>query len=507
MNTKSELTGLAILVVDDDPLLRVQISTYLQKLGMDVTSAKDAQSARRLLEQLDFDFALVDVNLPDGLGTDLLRDKSIPPNTGVIVITAGGAITGAVEAMRLGAIDYLVKPFDIRQLSLAIARARQVKQADRLSEHRRAKELGGKIPFFFGSSLAALKSQLDKILAADARMQTGLLPVLIQGETGTGKSTIARWLHYHGPRASGPLVELNCSALPENLAESELFGHERGAFTDARAARMGLFEAANGGTLFLDELSSLSSGLQAKLLTAIEDRVIRRLGGNKSIPIDVRLVAASNRDMKTLVNEGLFREDLYHRLDLCRIEIPPLRERGDDIIELAKQVLDHLCARHRMPRKSIHPEGRARLLAYSWPGNVRELAHEIERALVFDDVEELRFAHLPGAEAGSGMSDGGQPVWFSDSYRFPPRFFLEEAIYRTIEHALNLTGQNVSAAARLLGVPRDYVRYRLAKRESEQRSSESAAPASEAFIQGDGGNGEGSSSDSESVKAATVCPS
>src|SRR2546426_5741322 len=269
---------------------------------------------------------------PDGRATDWWRGKNLPADGGTIVMTAEGGVNGAVEAMRLGALDYLVKPFDLAELPLVIGRARQTKQTARLDEHRRRE--APERAFFFGGSLAGLENQLEKIIAADNRMQSRLSPVLIQGETGTGKTTVARWLHRQGPRAAQPLVEVNCPALPETLAESEVFGHERGAFTDARTARMGPFEAANGGTLFLDELPSLSPAMQAKVLTAIEDRKIRRLGGTREISVDVRGVAATNRELKQLVAEGKFREDLFHRLDLFRLPIPPLRERGEDILRL-----------------------------------------------------------------------------------------------------------------------------------------------------------------------------
>jgi transcriptional regulator with GAF, ATPase, and Fis domain len=298
-----------------------------------------------------------------------------------------------------------------------------------------------------------------------------LPPVLIEGETGTGKTTIARWLHHHGPRAGQPLVEVNCPALPETLAESELFGHERGAFTDARTARMGLFEAANGGTLFLDELPSLSPALQAKVLKAIEDHRIRRLGGTREIPVDARVVAATNKNLRQLVSEGRFREDLFHRLDLYRIEIPPLRTRGDDILTLAELLVERLCRRHRLPHKTISSAGRRRLLACLWPGNVRELAHELERAIVFEDRSELDFAQLVTAEAaGSGAGPDG---WFNASYQFPEQGFdLEKAVHRLINHALQQTGGNVSAAARMLGVTRDYLRYRLSGEQKTEPSQE-----------------------------------
>ncbi len=294
-------------------------------------------------------------------------------------------------------------------------------------------------------------------------MKQLLPPVLIEGETGTGKTTIARWLHHRGPRKGQPLVEVNCSALPETLAESELFGHEKGAFTDARSARMGLFEAANGGTLFLDELPSLSPGMQAKVLTAIEGRKIRRVGGTREITVDTRIIAASNRDLKALAARGEFREDLYHRLDLYRIHLPPLRERRGDIVLLAEKLLDQIRRRHRLPRRDITAQGKSRLLAHHWPGNVRELSHELERAVVFEEGQELNFEHLGGAgEPASAPAGLAATEWFNEGFIFPEHGFdLEAAINRIIQHALQQTGNNVSAAARLLGVSRDYIRYRL----------------------------------------------
>lgn len=451
------LSGLDLLVVEDEALLRKQIAVHLENLGADVTVAGTLQAARQALAEFSFDFALLDVNLPDGRGTALLETKAFSANTGVVVMTAESGVSGAVEAMRLGALDYLVKPFEVEELSLVIARARKARQTVRLDEHRRASETAA--PFFFGQSLAVVEQQLQKILAADRRMDGHLPPVLIEGETGTGKTTIARWLHHHGPRAGQPLVEVNCPALPETLAEAELFGHERGAFTDARNARMGLFEAANGGTLFLDELPSLSPALQAKVLKAIEDHRIRRLGGTREIAVDARVIAATNQNLKQLVAKGQFREDLYHRLDLYRIQIPPLRARAEDVLILADLLLERLFRRHRLPVKQVSALGQRRLVSYGWPGNVRELAHELERAIVFEDNTELDFAHLPAAAcAGSDPTND----WFNSAYRFPEvGFDLEQAIRRLIDHALNQTQNNVSAAARVLGVTRDYLRYRL----------------------------------------------
>ena len=461
------LSGLTVLVLDDEALLRRHIAATLERLGADVSVADSVSAARRLSNELNFDFVLLDVNLPDGLGTDLLREKAFGSHTSAIVMTAEGGIRGAVEAIQLGAIDYLTKPFEPEALALTLGRARKHRQSSRAEEHRRGEspEAG----YFFGSHLAQLESQLQRILSADRRLGTDLPPVLVLGETGTGKTTLARWLHQRGPRSDGPMIEANCSAIPDSLAESELFGHERGAFTDARSTRLGLFEAAAGGTLFLDEVNSLSTSLQGKILTAIEEHRIRRVGGNHLIPVDVRIITAANRDLKQAVAEGRFREDLYHRLDLFRVVIPPLRERGEDILRLADHLIQRVCRRQRLPARPVSQLGQRRLLHYGWPGNVRELSHEIERALVFEDGPALEFHNLLGATAAAPPIHGAPSApalpasdWFNPSFQFPEHgFSLEDAILQLIRRALNQTDGNVSAAARVLGVSRDYLRYRL----------------------------------------------
>jgi len=448
-------------------MLARRLEAQLGRSGAEVTCAKTLQAARQLLGSLDFDFALLDVNLPDGSGTELLQAKVFPAATAVIVMTAHGGVAGAVEAMRLGAADYLVKPFEAEEVPLVIERARRARQSARADEHRRQDK--SKDVFFYGVSLVALQDHLEKILAADLRQRGTPPPVLIQGETGTGKSTIARWLHQSGPRAQSELVEVNCSALPEALAESELFGHERGAFTDARTTRMGLFEAACGGTLLLDEIPSLSLPLQAKVLTAIEDRSIRRVGGNKTIQVDVRIIAAANCDMKELVARSQFREDLFHRLDLYRIIMPALRERGEDIFKLAELFTKRICQRHRVEPKAISLEGRRRLLSYSWPGNVRELAHELERAIVFESGAELNFRHLP-SDISVGAATVASSDWLNAAFRFPAAGFqLQDVISRLMHLALEQAGGNISAAARLLGVPHDFIRYRLGRKQRKPK--------------------------------------
>lgn len=458
--SSAPLAGLSILVLEDEPLLRKRYAGHLESEGAEVTAVGTVREAVNALGELDFDVVVLDVNLPDGKGTDLLRQRRLAPSTSALVMTAQGGVGGAVEAMRLGAADYLTKPFDLAELPVRVLGARRAQQARRAEEFRREGAGGGETgaeTFFFGRSLGPVEEQLRKIVAADQRLQTNLPPVLVEGETGTGKTTLARWLHAHGPRAAGPCIEVNCSALPEALAEAELFGHERGAFTDARAGRIGLMEAADGGTLFLDELPSLSPALQAKLLTAIDDHRVRRVGANKAKQIDVRVIAATNADLRQLVAAGRFREDLLHRLDLFRVRIPPLRERGDDVLALAEVLLARIARRYGLPGAAIPPEGRRRLRAYAWPGNVRELGHELERAVVFGGEAGLDFAGL-----ATRAAPGDSQPWLRPDFTLPESgFSLETAIDEFVRRALAQTGGNVTAAARLLGVTRDFLRYRL----------------------------------------------
>ncbi len=449
--------GCEILLLEDDAPLRKRLAAHLRHDGADVTEASRLDEARRLLANMRFDFAVVDLHLPDGDVLDLLRENAFSENTAVVVMTAFGGVKEAVEAMRHGAGDYLTKPFEPDELPLAFARCHATRRAARREEHRTAQSTASSSDLFFGESLRALRTQLDTILATDRRLEHRLPPILLEGETGTGKTALARWLHRSGPRADRPFISVNCAALPDTLAESELFGHERGAFTDAKRGRIGLFEAADGGTLFLDEIGTLSAGTQAKLLTAIEDATIRRLGGTRELPVDVRLIAATNRPLADLVKQNTFREDLYHRLNLLRLTLPPLRERGTDILHLARHLLAQIAARHRLKHLAISAAGESRLLAQPWPGNIRELAHEIERAVIFATGNQLDFAHLsPGFIPASAAS------WRNPAWRLPEEgFVLDQMIDELIADALRETNQNVSAAARRLGVTREFLRYRL----------------------------------------------
>lgn len=462
----SLLSGREILIVEDEPLLRKRLAAYLESQGAVCTAVGTVAEGRNALENLAFDYALMDVNLPDGLGLDLIEVAQEQGDIPVVIMTADGGWQVAVEAMKRGAADYLAKPFDPHETALVLARAESSRRQSRLKRHRNQPIAMGQADagLFFGAALESFRGQLDKVLAADSRLKNKLPPVLIEGETGTGKTTVARWLHANGSRSDKELVVVNCAALPEQLAESELFGHEKGAFTDAKQARIGLFEAADEGTLFLDEIASLSPSLQAKVLTAIEEGSIRKVGSSKILTVNVRLIAASNRPLKELVASGGFREDLYHRLNLLQFVIPPLRERGEDALRLAEFLLVQLSRKYGYEDVAFSQRCRQWILRYEWPGNVRELEHEIERALVLGNPESLEFTGMAAASpASAGAPEGG---WLRPGWSLPEEgFSLEEAIDRLVDLAIAQSGGNVSEAARRLGVNRDYIRYRKKKRD------------------------------------------
>jgi DNA-binding NtrC family response regulator len=456
-------SGCEILLLEDDGALRKRAAAYLTQLGAEVTECATLGEARHLIGAVRFEFALVDLHLPDGNVLQLLREGVFSENTGIVVMTAFGGIKEAVDAIRLGAGDYLTKPFELEQLPLAFQRCLSARRGARREEHVTHQTDANAGSFFFGTSLTAVRAQIEAILATDRRLGHGLPPVLIEGETGTGKSVLARWLHREGPRRDRPFVPVNCAALSDTLIESELFGHERGAFTDAKSARLGLFEAADGGTLLLDEIGLLSPSTQAKLLTAIEEGAIRRLGGTREIRVDVRVLVASNRPLGELVEAGAFREDLFHRLNLLAITLPPLRERGHDIIALARHLLARISAHHRLPDVKLTPLGEARLLAQPWRGNVRELSHVIERAIILGAGAPLDFNSLGDPPAA------GVRAWRNPAWQLPASgFSLDAMIDELIADVLREEEGNVSAAARRLGVTRDVLRHRLGGQNSDK---------------------------------------
>ena len=452
------------MIIEDETLLLKRLSAYLTQLGAKTCTAENLAEAQTLLQETDFDFALLDVHLPDGNGLELLDQKKIPANCGVVVMTAEGGVRSAVEAMKKGAREYLVKPFDFSELPIVFERSSAVLQQLRILEHLREHELNPQARFFFGSDLGELKAKLEKIIESDFQLAENPPPVLITGETGTGKSTLARWIHFSGPRRDQQLVEVNCATLSDSLAESELFGHERGAFTDAKESRIGLFEAADNGTLFLDEIPSLTSAVQSKVLTAIEDKSFRRVGGTRTTQVNVRIIAASLHDLKQKIQEGLFREDLYYRMDLLRIHIEPLRSRQNDIVDLTNHLLRVLAQRFGKAGVRLSALGEKRLRSHDWPGNVRELTHELERSLILEGKGPLNLDGLSKSTEPDWNSESDEKDWLARGWEIPDHdFSLEDSINRFIQLALDKTNGNISASARLLNVPRDFIRYRLKK--------------------------------------------
>ncbi len=459
------ISGSEVLLLEDDALLRKRLAAYLRSTGAEVVETTSLAEARRVTKTLSVDFALLDLHLPDGEALELLRENIFSENTGVVVMTAFGGIKQAVEAMRYGAGDYISKPFELEEVSLAFARCRQTWRSKRREEFQSVGATASSEDIFFGQALEKIRAQLDTVLVTERRLERRLPPVLIEGETGTGKSLLARWLFREGARAEKPFITVNCAALPESLAEAELFGHERGAFTDAKKARLGLLEAADGGTLFLDEIGSLSLGTQAKLLVALEEGKIRRLGGTRELFVDVRVIAASNQPLNDLVADGRFREDLFHRLNLLRVVLPPLRERSVDLLRLSQHLLATIARRYGRKGLVISPVGEKRLLSQPWRGNVRELAHELERAVIFSPISTLDFETL------SGESESVVAPWRNPQWRLPESgFSLDQMVDDLIAETLRETDQNVSAAARRLGVTREFLRYRL----SQQKLGETA---------------------------------
>ena len=457
------LRGKEILLLEDDTFLVKRLIAQLESIEAEVTPCTSLQEAKEYLKSLSFDFALMDLNLPDGESLELLRDEKIPSNTLTILMTAEGGIQSAVEAMRLGASDYLSKPFDVEEIPLLFLKAEKNRKNQRLIQHSLEKRREKTANLYFDGSFADDLVQLTKITEVDQRLSSDLPPILIDGPTGSGKSTYAKWIHDNGPRQDAPFVAINCSAIPDNLVESELFGHEKGAFTDAKNARIGLFEAADQGTLFLDEVASLSLEAQAKLLLAIENKIIRRVGGTKEIKIDVRIIGAANQDLREMIKEGSFREDLFHRLDLLRINIPPLSSRGKDIAGLANHLLVSLAGKYNLPIPNISIESQKSLLSNTWTGNTRELIHELERSLILTEIGKPLQIKIHNYDQSKPHKDD----WLNENFSFPKSGFdLENEIIRLIELAISQADGNISEASRILGVPRDYIRYRLQKKSS-----------------------------------------
>jgi len=451
-----------VLVVDDERTLARAIKAYLTEAGYETEVAGDAEEALRMLETLRPDVVFSDVRLPGVSGIDLLRRiREFDPGIAVVIMTAHGTIEGAVEAVKLGAFDYLKKPVDLEELKLLADRARETSQLKQeLSYYRRRDARAVPGPGVIGRS-PAMRAVLEQAHQIAALEETP--PVLITGETGTGKGLVARTIHAASTRASKPFIEVNCTALPGTLMESELFGHERGAFTDAKESHMGLFEAADGGFLFLDEVGDVELALQGKLLKAVEERTVRRVGGTRDRRVDVRILAATHRDLERAARQDQFRRDLYFRLAVIILHLPPLRERGEDIVLLADEFLRRFSVKYGRQVKPLDARAQELLMAYPWPGNVRELSHVVERAVLWSRNGALDLELLAREAAATPASMAEGPAVPAPSTLPPLGTDLERWEKSMIEEALRECEGNQTRAAARLGITRDTLRYRLKK--------------------------------------------
>jgi DNA-binding NtrC family response regulator len=435
-----------ILIVDDDASMCELIETDLRRRGLDSCTHGSGNSAFAALQNEDFDVVLADINMPGLNGIDLCdRVVSNRPDVPVIIITAFGSMETAIEAIRAGAYDFVTKPIELDMLALTMERALKhhclSEQVKRLSE---AVERSQGFDEIIGTSAVMQKfySQLGRIAETDAS-------ILVTGESGTGKELIARALHKRSRRRDGPFVAVNCAAVPGALLESELFGHTRGAFTDARASRTGLFPQADGGTLFLDEIGDFPLALQPKLLRAVEERSVRPVGGDREVKFDVRLVAATNRDLESAVEEGRFREDLFFRINVIQLHLPPLRARGGDVLLLAQHFVERFAFQSQKQVVGVSKAVAGKLLGYAWPGNVRELRNAMERAVALTGYDELAVEDLPEkirAYRHTELRLGGD-----DPSELVP---MEEVERRYVLHVLKAVDGNKTLAAQLLGFDR-----------------------------------------------------
>jgi two-component system response regulator AtoC len=449
------MPGQRVLVVDDERLVRWSLGQRLTARGWSVT---EAASAAEAIGAPAPDAAILDYKLPDGDGIEVLRRlRHVDPDLPVIMLTAHQDTELIVEAMKAGASDYLTKPFDVDEVVLRMTRAVEAARGSR--ELRRLKEDLAR-PFSLDSVIG--ESDVMQRLKTLARKmaESPTSTVLLTGESGTGKDLLAKVIHFAGSRAARPFMNITCSALPETLLESELFGHERGAFTDAHQQKRGLFEQADEGTVFLDEVAETVPTFQAKLLRFLEEKAFRRLGGTTDIKVNVRIIAATNQDLEKTVREGKFREDLYYRLNVLRLEAPPLRVRGRDIVLLAEHYIRVFSQEFRRPVRRLSPAAEKALLAYSWPGNVRELRNLVERAVFLAESESLEPADFESmhtihkVEGGSGGTDIALPEHGLN---------IEDVERRLVMLALERTRGNQTRAAALLGLNRDQIRYRIEK--------------------------------------------
>lgn len=447
-----------ILVVDDEHLIRWSLEQNLKKQGYEVVTAASGEDALKLLKDDVPDLMLLDIQLPgiDGLAV-LERVKEMEEEIIVIMVTAMGVLETAVKAMRMGAYDYINKPFNLDELAIVIKKALENSELKREVAHLRSEQSrkygsGGII----GRSrhMQNVLTMVEKVAKSDAGT------ILIQGESGTGKELIAKAIHYQSGRAERPFMAINCAAVPETLLESELMGHERGAFTDAKVQKKGLLEMADGGTLFLDEIGDMAPGMQAKLLRVLEDRSFRRVGGTKDLQVDVRIISATNKDLLQAIEEKVFRADLYYRIQVIPIHLPALRERRDDIMPLVEHFIAHFNREFGKSVKGVSKMAEKFLTEYAWPGNIRELRNIIERAIILENEETLLLEHLPQELVAK---TGGSSVGPFSVHLPEEGIDIEDVERELIRQALETSEGNQSKAAKKLNLGIDAFRYRMKK--------------------------------------------
>ncbi len=447
-----------ILVVDDEHLIRWSLEQSLKKQGYEVAIAASGEDALKQVQEEAPELMLLDIQLPgmDGLSV-LQRIKEIDSEIIVIMVTALGILETAVKAMRLGAFDYINKPFNLDELSIIVKKALETSQLRKeVAQLRSAQESKYGIDNIISGSrhMQQVLDMVRKVARSDAST------VLIQGESGTGKELIARAIHMESSRKDQPFMAINCAALPETLLESELMGHEKGAFTDAKTQKRGLFEMSDGGTIFLDEIGDMDLGMQAKLLRILEERTFRRVGGTKEIPVDVRIVSATNQELLKKIEEKSFRNDLYYRLQVIPIYLPPLRERREDIMPLVEFFIRHYNREFGKSVTGVSKMAQKFLEEYEWPGNVRELRNIIERAIILENENTLMLEHLPRELVSQTGETSSGPM----NLRIPPEGIdIEDVERELIRQSLEMADGNQSKAAKKLNLGIDAFRYRMKK--------------------------------------------
>jgi two-component system response regulator PilR (NtrC family) len=449
-----------ILIIDDEKSLLDLLSVVFKKEGYGVKTSLSASRAFELLEKDDIDLVVTDIKMPQTNGMDVLKFvRENRPEVPVVMITAYGSISQAVEALKAGALDYVVKPFDVDELKIIVGRGlaeRRLKQENVLLK----KDLKERYSF---ENMIGKSRAMQEIYGLIEKVSTTDSTILVTGESGTGKEMAARAIHYQSGRNNNQFVSINCAALPENLLESELFGHAKGSFTGAVADKKGMFEIAQRGTLFLDEVGEMSPWTQVKLLRALQERKIRRVGGTDEIPVDVRIIAATNQDLKRRIQEGKFREELYYRLNVISFDMPPLRKRAEDIPLLVSHFLQKYCDKMGKKPKRFTPEVIGILEAYPWPGNIRELENVIERIVAIEDRETVTAGCLPQEIVSP------QKMKLETQYLFEPGFdlmnYLDEVTKKYLVQALTASGGSIQKAAPLLGISYRTMRYLIGKYE------------------------------------------